>query len=113
MINKIQHVLILRDIYGPLLTDKQREAVALHFEEDWSLAEIAEHMATTKQAVHDLLKRTVGSLEQYEAKLGFAAREQLVKQRLETALDWLQACTDQPGQWDELIALIRQAGETL
>lgn len=113
MIEKIQHVLVLNDIYGPLLTDRQREVVALHYEEDWSLAEIAEHLAITKQAVHDLLKRTVASLETYEEKLGFAAREYQLKQRLDALLDRMQSYPAPASQRDELMTMIKQAGETL
>lgn len=111
MLEKTQHVLLLRDVYGPLLTDKQREAVALHFEEDWSLSEIALHLSISKQAVHDLLKRTVASLGQYESKLGFARREQLLRERLAELVELLQAGPISPGGQQELIDLIEQAGD--
>lgn len=61
----------LFEVYGALLTKKQRSCVELYFCEDLSLAEIAEQMQVSRQAVHDLLKRVEQTLEEYEAQLGF------------------------------------------
>ena len=67
---KITRMALLHDVYAGLLTEKQSEAVRLFYEEDLSLSEIAELFSTTRQAVHDLLKRTESLLEYYEDKLG-------------------------------------------
>jgi uncharacterized protein len=66
-----QHIRInlLIDIYGKLLTDKQRIVMDLYFDEDLSLAEIAETQAISRNAVHDHIKRTVKILENYEENL--------------------------------------------
>lgn len=48
---------ILLDIYGSMLTDKQRNVVELYYNEDLSLAEIAEHEGITRQGVRDSIKR--------------------------------------------------------
>lgn len=71
---KIAQMALLADFYGPLLTEKQRNAWDLHFEQDLSLAEIAEVEQTSRQAVHDLLKRTERILLEYEEKLGLVQR---------------------------------------
>lgn len=71
---KIAQMALLADFYGPLLTGKQRNAWDLHFEQDLSLAEIAEVEQTSRQAVHDLLKRTERILLEYEEKLGLVQR---------------------------------------
>lgn len=63
----------LLDRYGPLLTDHQRAVLDLHLREDWSLAEIAAHQATSRAAVHDLLRRALQALDGYEARLGLLA----------------------------------------
>ena len=57
------------DVYGRLLTDKQNDVMKKYFYYDNSLAEIAEELGTTRQAVSDLISRTVTTLEDYEKKL--------------------------------------------
>ena len=48
---------LLCDFYGRMLTDKQREATAMYYDDDLSLAEIAEHVGITRQGVWDSIKR--------------------------------------------------------
>lgn len=43
--------------YGALVTPRQREALRLHYDEDWSLSEIASHFGTTRQGIGDLMAR--------------------------------------------------------
>jgi predicted DNA-binding protein YlxM (UPF0122 family) len=62
--------LALYDRYGALLTDHQREVLDLHLRNDWSLAEIATNQGTSRAAVHDIVRRSTRSLEEYEARLG-------------------------------------------
>ena len=47
----------LFDIYGSLLTAKQRTCLSLYFYDDLSLSEISDELGVSRQAVHDLLKR--------------------------------------------------------
>jgi len=65
--------LALFDRYGALLTDHQREVLDLHLRSDWSLAEIASQQGTSRAAVHDIVKRSTHSLEEYERRLGLLA----------------------------------------
>jgi uncharacterized protein len=62
--------LALYDRYGALLTDHQRQVLDLHLRNDWSLAEIAANQGTSRAAVHDIVRRSTRSLEDYEARLG-------------------------------------------
>ncbi|MBR0293185.1 MAG: YlxM family DNA-binding protein [Acidaminococcaceae bacterium] len=64
----------LYEIYGALLTEKQRQCLELYFCEDYSLAEVAEEMQVSRQAIHDLLRRVEQTLEHYETMLGFLQR---------------------------------------
>ena len=62
--------LALYDRYGALLTDHQRQVLDLHLRNDWSLAEIAANQGTSRSAVHDIVRRSTRSLEDFEARLG-------------------------------------------
>ena len=47
---------VLLDFYGPVLTDKQRVILTEYYDEDLSLAEIAENLGITRQGVRDAIK---------------------------------------------------------
>ena len=73
----------LTAFYGGLLTDKQRQVLTLHCEEDLSLAEIAQEAGVSRQGVHDMLTRAAQRLFDMEEKLGMAARFQRMADGLE------------------------------
>lgn len=75
---KTQRVNSLLDIYGNILTDKQKEIMEMYFHYDLSLAEISENLNVSRNAVHDLIKRTTKSLENYEKKLMFLQKKEKV-----------------------------------
>ena len=64
----------LLDFYGQMLTDKQREVTEFYYNDDLSLAEIADHRHITRQGVRDSIKRAEAQLREYEEKLGLARR---------------------------------------
>ena len=61
---------ILFDYYGELLTDKQKEYFDLYYNENLTLAEIAENDGISRQAVRDVIVRAQGIMEDGEKKLG-------------------------------------------
>ena len=65
---------LLLDFYGELLTDKQRECCELHFNEDLSLAEIAEQVGVSRQGVWDNIRRAETALQEIEEKTGLIRR---------------------------------------
>ena len=50
---------LLYDFYGVLLTRKQQRVFTCYYMNNLSLAEIAAEEGTSRQAVHDLLQRTM------------------------------------------------------
>ena len=81
--------------YGGLLTEKQRQALTLYYEEDYSLGEIAEQLGCTRQSVHELIARSGEKLRAYEAAVGAAERMRNVEKRLEAAQELLQGLMKQ------------------
>ncbi len=65
---------MLFDFYGELLTDKQKEYFDLHYNEDLSLAEIAQSEGISRQGVWDIIRRAEESMRRYEEKTGLVAR---------------------------------------
>ena len=62
-------IAILLDFYGGMLTEKQRDAIDLYYNQDLSLSEIAEHEGITRQGVRDSIKRGEAILFELEEKL--------------------------------------------
>ena len=71
MFEKNIEISYLLDYYGDVLTDKQKDAIDLYYNEDLSLAEIAEHVGITRQGVRDAIKRGEEIILELEEKLGF------------------------------------------
>lgn len=70
MLEEVNRINLLYDIYSPLLTERQQEVMQLYFSDNYSLAEIATEFGISRQAVHDLIQRTLSSIEKFEEKLG-------------------------------------------
>lgn len=71
--SRIQNAMLF-DFYGELLTDKQHEYFDLHYNEDYSLAEIAEMSGISRQGVWDIIKRAEAALTEVEDKTGLIKR---------------------------------------
>lgn len=69
MLEKKLRINYLFDFYGGLLTEKQQSAVEMYYREDFTLAEIAAELNISRQAVFDLLTRSIAALESWEQKL--------------------------------------------
>ena len=70
----------LLDFYGDVLTEKQRDVMEQYYNDDLSLAEIADNFGITRQGVRDSIKRGEGILLELEQKVGFAQRYRAVQQ---------------------------------
>lgn len=102
----------LLSFYGSMLTDNQREMARLHWEEDYSLAEIAAQFSITRQSVHDTVSRTEKQLEGLEEKLGMLRRYRAVEDALLLCRRELSLVKPQAGTEGHLAAA-RRAVETL
>lgn len=80
----------LYDMYGELLTERQKKLLQLYFYDDLSLSEISEEAGVSRQAVHDLLRRVEQTLERYEERLGFMERTDSDMKKLALAVQLLE-----------------------
>lgn len=74
---------LLLDFYGAALTQKQRTILKEYYDDDLSLAEIAENYGITRQGVRDAIKHGEATLTELEEKLGNAKRHAGMQQDLE------------------------------
>ena len=70
--SKNLEISVLLDYYGGMLTDKQRDVIDLYYNQDLSLAEIAEHEKISRQGVRDNIKRGEAYLTELEENLYLA-----------------------------------------
>ena len=74
MIDKMFEIGLLYDFYSELLTPHQKSISQLYFEDNYTLAEIADETGISRQAVHDAVSKSEKALRAYEEKLGLAQR---------------------------------------
>lgn len=77
----------LLDFYGEMLTEKQREMIEFYYNEDLSLAEIADNQGITRQGVRDSIKRAEAQLLEMEERLGLARRFHEMREGLSQICD--------------------------
>ncbi len=70
-LKKIVEIAQLLDLYGNLLTKRQKDVMEQYYDEDLSLAEISENLEISRQAVYDTIKRSEKLLYEYEEQLKF------------------------------------------
>ncbi len=75
-LEKHHHINMLFAYYGSLLTDKQRSIMHYYFEENFTLAEIADNAGISRNAVHDQIQKTIKKLEDYEANLALLKKSE-------------------------------------
>lgn len=73
------HISMLFEIYGKMLTEKQKDVIDLYYNSNLSLSEIAEELGITRQGVRKNLIESENKLLDFEQKLCFL-REKLTRQ---------------------------------
>lgn len=74
MKNQTYRMTMLFDFYGELLTQRQKEFFDLYYNEDLSLAEIAENEGISRQGVRDVIVRAEAAMQEMEDKTGIIKR---------------------------------------
>lgn len=84
------------DFYGELLSDRQKTVLDYYYNDDCSIAEIAELTRMTRQGAYDACKRGRKQMEAYEKKLGLVGRFQKNRQLLSGIVDELAQAIARP-----------------
>ena len=87
---KNMEISLLFDFYGDMLTEKQRDVVELYYNDDLSLAEIAENEGITRQGVRDSIKRAEAQLLEMEERLGLCKRFREMQEGLDRIIEAAQ-----------------------
>ena len=105
MKNQAYRMALLYDFYGDMLTDRQKEFYDLYYNEDLSLAEIAENYGITRQGVRDVIVRAEAVLTELEDKTGIIKRFHKMQgqfAQIQEAVDAIAKRNDQNWQDDEV-----------
>ena len=82
MKNQTYRMTLLFDFYGDILTDRQKEFYDLYYNEDLSLAEIAENYGISRQGV-----RAEGIMTELEDKTGIIKRFKAMQPHVQAICD--------------------------
>lgn len=73
----------LFDAYKPLLTQSQCKVIEDYLNDDLTVSEIAENNSITRQAVKDMVNKSLKKLKVYESKLHVVEKIELLEKRIE------------------------------
>lgn len=90
IMDNIYKIAMLLDFYGRMLTERQYKIMDLHFNNDYSLGEIAEQLNISRQGVHDNVKRCKVLLNNMEKKLGLLNKFAIQKDKEKKILRYLK-----------------------
>ena len=106
MKNQAYRMAMLFDFYGDLLTERQREFYDLYYNEDLSLAEIAENYGISRQGVRDVIVRAEAAMTEIEDKTHIIRRfqqSQAAIAAIDAAADRLLQSIDRRSYSDEML----------
>ena len=69
MFEKNLNISILLDFYGDILSDRQKEMLDMYYNDDMSLAEIAQSFDISRQGVRSVLKKAKQYLQKWNKSL--------------------------------------------
>ncbi len=113
VVERIVKRTLLYDFYGELLTDHQKRIYEDVVFNDLTISEVAREQGTSRQSVHDMIKRCDKLLEEYEQKLRLLDKFLKTREKVEEihglTREFLQ--TGEIGCIHRIEELSRQIGE--
>ena len=77
----------LYDLYGDLLTEKQRKYFEDYYFDNYSFSEMVEHFSVSRNAVFKQIHIVIEKLEEYEKKLKLLEKKKVIQSILPTITD--------------------------
>ena len=100
-------IAVLLDLYGDMLTEKQRDFLGYYYNDDLSLSEIAENEGITRQGVRDAIKRAEAQLFDMESQLKLASKFDEIRSGLTEIID----CAGEIGDYNLNHSLSREVND--
>lgn len=99
--NQTYRMTMLFDFYGEVLTPRQKEFFDLYYNEDLSLAEIAENYGISRQGVRDVIVRAEAILTDLEDKTGLIKRFNAMHKQLQQIAEDAEKILERNGSYDD------------
>ena len=87
---------LLMDLYGQVLSDRKRELLDYYYNEDYSLAEIAEITGISRQGIRESVKKSEAELHALDDSLQLIRRTQVLDARISKVREELQSLSGMP-----------------
>ena len=87
---------LLMDLYGQVLSERKRELLDYYYNEDYSLAEIAEITGISRQGIRESVKKSEAELRALDDSLHLVQRTQLLEEKLARVREEMKLLLDTP-----------------
>lgn len=104
---EVYRLSILLDFYGELLTEVQRDILNDYVNDDLTVTEISNLRGTSRQNIHEIVRRSEKILEEYESTLGLLDRFMTAKKEVRSILDLIKSLNIDIKDKEKLVKMIQ------
>ncbi|MBQ3177126.1 MAG: DNA-binding protein [Clostridia bacterium] len=87
---------LLMDLYGQVLSERKRDLLDYYYNEDYSLAEIAEITGISRQGIRESVKKSEAELRALDDSLQLVERTQSLERKIAALRDQMRAVLEEP-----------------
>lgn len=111
MFEKNLKIACLLDFYGEILSERKQTVLSMYYNDDMSLAEIADEVGISRQGVRELIKKAEEELTFFEEKLGLSRTFLEAQEHLSRIVKLAEEQSLPPSLRDEVQAVIELLGQ--